>query len=81
MHSLMYQFKQATRIHTKPDFALFVIVVCLFLVILYIQRCPPFELRGKIPIYGNTLKIQLINISLDACSSILLAIITFAIIN
>lgn len=81
MNSLIYQFKHVTRLHTKPDFALFVIVVCLFMVILYIQRCPDFELRGKVPIYGNSLKMQLINIAVDAYLSSLLAIVTFAIIN
>lgn len=81
MHSLIYQFQHVTRLHTKIDFALFVTVVFLYMLLLYIERCPPFELCGKVPIYGNTLKAQLINLGLDAYLSILLAITTFIILN
>ena len=81
MRSLIYQFKHLTRVQTKSDFTLFVVVICLFMVVLYIQRCPSFEARKEAIIYGKTLKEKLINIFLDFSLSNLLSIVFFIVLS
>ena len=81
LKSLIINFRQLTRIQTRADFHLFLLVTFLFSLILLIRRIPEIDSKERAFVLGFSLKEKILNIVLDVFLSFLLSTVFFVVLS